>query len=82
MKSLLDSLIYRAKKAAHGEVILDEGDLDAAIAVIQACALYHQAYSDRRFAPEGSWEAADSSRRMEEAYAAVEAVIANLKGAA
>ena len=68
MKSLIERLAYRSKKAEHGQVIIDEDDLDRAIAAIQALTMYHDSYSDRRFAPEGSWEAAEAGGRLDAAY--------------
>lgn len=68
MKNLIERLIYRSKNASYGQAIVDEADLDGAIAAIQALCRYHEAYSDRRFAPEGSLEAGDASRRLEDVH--------------
>ncbi len=42
------------------------------LAQAAALKLYHEAYSARRAAPEGSWDAAYAARQLEEAYEAFE----------
>lgn len=79
MKHLIERLAYRSKKADNGQAVVDESDLDGAITAIQALTMYHEAYSDRRFAPEGSWEAADASGRLEAAYDRATSLSASLK---
>ncbi len=75
MKDLIQRLVYRSTKSEFGQSIVDESDLDAAIAGLQALVLYHDAYSDRRFSPEGSWEAGDAAARLEDAFEAAKSVI-------